>query len=165
MKHSKFGCSTQRVRPLADRSRKSGQILAVVIIFVAIILGGLWWLYSTKSTAEKEARAFGREMIRRLTVNHDLAFFAAYLSPQARLDIAPMQQQELIAQLQQLGQPAEPIPIDEQITWQSHFFEPRAFFTAHLNYPNGPATLQLAIDHPVSRWQVVSLSFSPPRMR
>src|SRR6266704_2738316 len=96
-----------------SKTRESGQIFGVLIVLVLIIGVGFWWLFSTKSTAEKEARAFGREMIRRLTVNHDLAFFTAYLSPQARLDIAPMQQQELIAQLQQLGQPAQPIQIDE----------------------------------------------------
>ena len=154
MKHPKLSC----------QSNRSGQGLVIVIIVLALIGGGFWWLSSNKRAADKDARAFGRQMIQRITVNHDLAFFSTYLSPQARLDIPPMQQQQLISQFQELGQPTQPIQIDENVTWQSNFFEPRAFFTAHLNYAMGPATLQLTIDHPVSRWQIVSMTFTPPKM-
>jgi hypothetical protein len=114
---------------------------------------------------DKECRAFGREMITRVTVNHDAAFLANHLSPQARLDYPPMQLQELTEQFRQLGVPAQPIQIDENITWESQFFEPRGFFTAHLNYPAGAATLQIAIDHPVSKWQLLNITFTPPRTR
>ena len=144
---------------LDRRSNTSGQGLVILIILLAIIAGGAWWLFNNKQTMDREARAFGREMIQRLTVNHDAAFFANHLSPQAKVDNPPSKQQYIISKLQELGVPAQPIQIDENITWESYFFEPRGYFTAHLNYPAQGATLQLATSHPVSRWQLDNITF------
>ena len=153
------------MKKLNYQSNTSGQVLVVVIILVILLGGGLWLLVTHKQSVDKEARAFGREMITRVTVNHDAAFLANHLSPQARLDNPPLQQQELMTKLQELGVPAQPIQIDERITWESQFFEPRGFFTAHLNYPAGPATLEIAFDRPVSKWQLLNITFTPPRAR
>jgi hypothetical protein len=153
------------MKKLNYRSNVSGEGLVVIIILLILIGGGLWWLVWHKQAVDKEARAFGREAVKRLTVDHDAAFFANHLSPQARLDHPPLQQQEEMSKLQQLGVPAQPIQIDENITWESQFFEPKGFFTAHLNYPAGPATLEIAIDHPVSKWQLINYTFAPPRVR
>src|SRR5205807_10467769 len=121
MKNSELDC----------RSNTSGQGLVVVIILLAIIAGGAWWLFNNKQTMDREARAFGREMIQRLTVNHDAAFFADHLGPQAKVDNPRSKQEYIMSKLQELGAPAQPNQIDESITWESHFFEPRAFLTAH----------------------------------
>jgi hypothetical protein len=153
------------MKKLHYRFNSSGEGLVVVIILVVLLGGGLWWLVTHKQAVDKEARAFGREVITRVTVNHDAAFLANHLSPQARLDNPPMQQQELMTQFQQLGVPAQPMQIDEKITWESQFFEPRGFFTAHLSYPAGPATLEIAFDHPASKWQLLNITFTPPRAR
>jgi hypothetical protein len=155
MKNSELDC----------RSDASGQGLVVVIILLAIIAGGAWWLFNNKQTMDREMRAFGREMIQRLTVNHDAAFFADHLSPQAKLDNPPSKQQYIISKMQELGAPAQPIQIDENITWESHFFEPKGFFTAHLIYPTQTATLQIAVSHPVSKWQLddITMTWSQPR--
>jgi len=160
------------MKKMNRRSNTSGEGLVIVIILLVLIGGGLWWLVSNKKAVDKEARAFGRDIITRMTVNHDGAFFATHLSPQAKLDLPLMQQNELMNQLQQLGTPAQPIQIDENITWESimgvkwlSFFEPRGFFTAHLNYPAGPATLEIAFDRPASKWQLLNITFNPPRGR
>jgi PIN domain nuclease of toxin-antitoxin system len=150
---------------LDRRSNTSGQGLVIVIILLAIIAGGAWWLFNNKQTMDREARAFGREMIQRLTVNHDAAFFANHLSPQAKLDNPRSKQEYIMSKLQELGAPAQPIQIDESITWESHFFEPRGFFTAHLIYPAQTATLQIAVSHPVSKWQLddITMTWNQPR--
>src|SRR6267378_6594383 len=150
---------------LDRRSNTSGQGLVVVIILLAIIAGGVWWLFNNKQTMDREMRTFGLEMIQRLTVNHDAAFFADHLSPQAKLDNPPSQQQYIISKLQELGVPAQPIKVDENITWESHFFEPKGFFTAHLIYPTQTATIQIAVSHPVSKWQLdnITMTWNQPR--
>jgi hypothetical protein len=147
------------------RSNVAGQGLVVVIIFLALIGGGAWWLYSHKQAMDQEGRGFGKEMIQRLTVNHDLSFFTSNLGPQARLDFPPSQQQYILQKFTELGVPVQPIKIDENMTWESHFFEPKGYFTAHLNYPGQAATLQIAISHPVSKWQLdnLTLNWEPPR--
>jgi hypothetical protein len=148
---------------LNNRCKTSGEGIVIVIILLALIGGGVWWLYAHKRAMDKEARAWGRQMIQRLVVNHDLAFFSNNLSPQAKLDYPPSDQELFINQLKQLGVPAQPIKIEEKVTWESHFFEPSAFFTAHLNYPAGPATLEMAINHPVGKWQLLNVTFTPPK--
>lgn len=147
------------------RSRRSGQGLVVVIIMLALIGGGMWWLFSTKKQRDREARVFGRTMIERLAINHDLAFFANNLGPQARLDYPPSNQQYIISKFQELGVPAQPIAIEENVMWESHFFEPKGYFTAKLNYPGRGATIQIAISHPVGKWQLdnLTMTYDAPR--
>lgn len=140
------------------RSNVAGQGLVVVIIFLALIGGGAWWLFSHKQAMDREGRAFGKTMIQQLAVNHDKSFFTNNLSPQARLDYPPSQQDYIVSKFTELGVPAQPIKIDETMTWESHFFEPKGYFTAHLNYPGQGATVQIAISHPVGKWQLDNLT-------
>jgi hypothetical protein len=142
-----------------------GEGLVVIIIVLAIIGGGVWWLYSHKQAMDREARAFGKEMIKRLVVDHDLEFFRNNLSPQAKLDYPPSQQGAIINQFMQLGVPTQPMNIEEQVTFESHFFEPKGYFVAHLFYPASAATMQIAISHPVSKWQLDNLTFTAERPR
>ena len=145
--------------------RSNGEGLVLVIIVLAIVGIGAWWLFNHKNTLEAEARAFGREAVQRLTVNHDAAFLAERLSPQARLEWPPSQQMSAIDQWTKLGVPNQPINIEESVTFESHFFEPKGYFTAHLFYPGQAATMQIAVSHPVSRWQLDNISFTAERPR
>jgi hypothetical protein len=145
---------------LSSRSELSGEGLIVVVIVLALIGAGLWYLYSNKATTDREAREFARDAIKRITVDHDLKYFSDHLGPQAKLDNPPSQQQFIIQRFTQMGVPTQPIQIEESITWESYFFEPKGYFTAHLNYPAQPVMLQMATSHPVSRWQIDNLSFA-----
>jgi hypothetical protein len=145
---------------LSSQRKLSGQGLVVVFILLAVIGGGLWYLYSNKTTTDREARVFAREAIKRLVVDHDLKYLSEHLGPQAKLDNPPSQQQYMIQRFTQFGVPAQPLQIDENVTWESYFFEPRGYFTAHLNYPGQGATLQIATSHPVSRWQIDNITFT-----
>ncbi len=146
--------------PNRSNWQRRGEGLVVVIILVAIVGGIAWWLFSTKKQSDREARAFGRDMIERLAVKHDVAFFASNLGPQAKLDYPPSTQQMVQQKLTGMGTPAQPIKIDENITFESQFFSPRGFFTAHLNYPGQPVMMELAISHPVGKWQVDNLTIT-----
>jgi hypothetical protein len=148
-----------------SRDPLRGDGLIVVIIFLGLIGVGAWWLYSHKAAMDKEGRAFGRQMIEALTVRHDKAFFVNNLGPQARLEYPPSAQDVLMQQFVQMGVPAQPIKIEENMTWQSQFFEPKGYFTAHLNYPARGAAMQIAISHPVSKWQLDNLTFVPEKER
>ena len=148
-----------------SRFAVAGDGLVVVIIFLALIGGGIWWLYAHKSAMDKEGRLFAKTAVEALTIRHDPAFFAANLGPQARLENPPSVQVEKISQFTQMGVPAQPINIDEKMVWESQFFEPRGYFTAHLNYPARSATLQIAISHPVGKWQLDNVSFEPQKER
>jgi hypothetical protein len=143
-----------------SRCKQGGEGLVIVVILVLILGGGAWWLFATKSQSEKGARAFGRDIIEHLTVQHDISFFANNLGPQAKLDYPPSKQQSIIQKLTEMGTPVQPIKIDENITFESQFFSPRGTFVAHLNYPSQPVTMELAISHPVRKWQVDDLTIT-----
>jgi len=146
-------------------SKASGEGLAIIIIVVALIGLGAWWLFSTKHTAEKEGREFANEAIQRIAVRHELAFLESRLGPNAKLELSPPLQRNLIETLTQLGIPAPPIQIDGNITFESHFFEPKGLFTAHLNYPARPGALEIEISHPVGRWQLDAVRLNLERAR
>jgi hypothetical protein len=137
-----------------------GEGLVVVIILVAIVGGGVWWLFSTKKQSDREARAFGREVVEKITVQRDKEFLANNLAPSARQLMTKSQQEYLITKFAEMGTPAQPIKIDENVTFESHFFSPHGFFTAHLNYPTQPVELQVAISHPVGKWQIDDLTIN-----
>jgi hypothetical protein len=144
---------------LSSQTKLSGQGLVILFILLAVIGAGLWYLYSNKATTDREARDFAREAVKKLTVDHDRQYIETDLGPQAKLDLPPSQRDYMIQRFAQFGVPAQPIQIDENVTWESYFFEPRGYFTAHLNYPAQGATLQLATSHPVSRWQLDNITF------
>ena len=147
-------------KPNESNWRRRGEGLVIVIILVAIIGGIAWWLFSTKAQSEKEARKFGRDVIESLAVKHDVSFFVQNLGPQGKLDYPPSTQQLVQQKLTEMGTPSQPIKIDENVTFESKFFSPRGFFTAHLNYPSQPVTMELAVSHPVGKWQVDNLTIT-----
>jgi len=147
------------------RSKSSGQVLVVLIIMVGLIGVGAWWLFSSKQTMAKEGREFGREAIQRIAVQHDLAFFSSRLSPAARLQFPPSAQQDFISRMQKLGTPAGPVDVQGDILFQSQFFEPSGNFHARINYPARGAEINIAISHPVGRWQIDDVAFTPDAER
>ena len=144
-----------------SRSKSSGQILAIVIILLALIGAGFWWLFSNKQEMAKEGREFGREAVQRIAVQHDLAFFSSRLSPQARLQFPPSAQQDFMSRMEKLGAPVGPVDVQGDILFQSQFFEPTGNFHARINYPARGAEINIAVSHPVGRWQIDDVSFAP----
>jgi hypothetical protein len=141
-------------------ARESGQVFGVLIIVIALIGIGFWLLFNYRNNTRNEGRAFGKEVIQRLAIQHDANFLASSLGPQAKLDLPPLAQQDLIAKLQQLGAPVGPPNVQGDITFQSQFFEPRGLFTAQLNYPAAAMRMDVAISHPVGRWQIDTIGLS-----
>lgn len=139
--------------------------MPILIIIVLLIGGAFWWLFSTKSEAAKEGREFANEAVQRLAVQHDITFLEAHLSPAAKMDMTPPLQKNLIETLTQLGVPAQPIPVDGQIVFESQFFEPHGSFTAQLNYPGRPGKLEFSISHPAGMWKLDNVRFGLSQAR
>jgi hypothetical protein len=142
------------------RSKSSGQILVIVIIVLVLVGIGFWWLSSNKQQMAKEGNEFGRKVIQELVMQYNLKFFAENLSPAMRLQYPPSAQQDLMTQLAKLGAPLSPPKVDGDIVFQSHFFEPNGNFHAHIDYPTRGAEINVAVSHPVGRWQIDEINFT-----
>jgi hypothetical protein len=147
------------------RLKSSGQLLVVLGIVVVLLFIGWWWLYSNKQTMAKEGRAFGKEAVQRIAVQHDLNFFASHLSPEARLQFPPSAQQDLMGRIEKLGTAVGPVDVQGDIVFQSQFFDPRGTFHARINYPAKGAEINVSISHPVGRWQIDDVAFAPEAER
>jgi hypothetical protein len=144
-------------------NHRRGEGLVIIIILLAIIGGGVWWLYNHKASLDRDARVFGREVIQKVAVDHDVQFFASNLSPQVRTNYPPSALNDMQARLNKMGVPQQPLNIKDQVTFESQFFEPKGFFEVQLLYPTGMATMQIAVSHPVSKWQIDDMTFTYPR--
>ncbi len=113
----------------------------------------------------KDGRDFGKEAIQRIVIQRDLAFFSSRLSPQARLQLPPSAQQDFISRMEKFGAPVGPLDVQGDIQFQSQFFEPTGNFHARINYPARGAEINVAISHPVGRWQIDDVSFAPDAER
>jgi len=148
-----------------SRSKSSGQIFVILIIVLVLIGIGFWWLFSNKQQMAKEGRAFGKQVIQELVMQRNLKFFADHLSPEMRLQYPPSAQQDLMTQLGKLGTPLSPPDVQGDIVFQSQFFEPNGNFHAHINYPTRGADINVAVSHPVGRWQIDEINFTAEAAR
>ena len=142
----------------------------VVFIILAICGGILWYLHSTNAAAEKDGIRYGHDVINRLAVNHDRSLLESDLGPQAKMEMPPSQRDYLIQRFAQFGTPQQPIQIEDNVSFDSSFFglikaNPHGIFTAHLNYPSQPVTLQLATSQGATKWLIenITMSMPPPR--
>jgi hypothetical protein len=90
-----------------------------------------------------------------------MKFFGDHLSPEARRQFPPAAQQEFISRIEKLGAAAGPVDVQGEVTFQSQFFDPRGNFHARINYPARGAEINIAISHPVGRWQIDDVTFLP----
>jgi hypothetical protein len=150
-----------RLQHSSNKGDASG--LIVLIILVCVVGAGLGYLYSHKKQAQNEGRAFARQVVERLALQHDVGFFAANLNGQARAEYPPSQQLLITTNLAQLGAPSQPIKIDGDIQFESGFFEPRGIFRATLNCPGRQGFIDLAISRTTGQWEIDNVTVSGGR--
>jgi hypothetical protein len=146
---------------LSSRTKLSGEGLFPILIVLALILVGVWWyLQSTKSATERDGIRYGHDVIDRLVVKHDRSLLDQDLDPQAKVEMPPSQRDYLIQRFAQLGAPAPPIKIDDNVSFDSGFFHAHGVFTATLNYPGQAATLQIATSQGDTKWLINNITLS-----
>ena len=148
-----------------SRSKSSGQVIVILIIVLGLVGVGFWWLFSNKQEMAREGKQFARDAIQRIVVHRDINFFNSRLGPQARMNFPASTQQDLMAEVARAGTPVGPIDVQGDIEFNSQFFEPHGNFHARINYPARYADINLAISHPVGRWQIDEVTFAAQRER
>jgi len=139
-------------------------MVALLVIVLAILAGIAWWLFSSRSDAEKNARAFAEVIVQRVAVNYDEKFLHVHLSPEGQVNYLQSWRERLMIQLRELGVPAQPIEIKGNLEFNSYFFDPHGIYRAKLNYPTTSASLEVNVSRGMTVWQVdsVNLTWTPP---
>ncbi|HST29788.1 MAG TPA: hypothetical protein VLK27_02990 [Chthoniobacterales bacterium] len=150
---------------LSSRSSVSGQGFVVLFILLAICGGIIWYLYSTKAATQRDGIRYGHDVIDRLVNKHDASMLDTDLASQAKMEMPPSQRAYLMQRFAQFGVPSQPIQIDDNVSFDTSFFglisaNPHGIFTAHLNYPAQPVTLQLAISQGATKWLIENITIS-----
>ena len=98
-----------------------------------------------------------------IVMQHDDRFLARAIAPEAQITYPPSWRWRLFTQLQGLGTPAPNIDLDGQVRLTSGFLEPRGDFHAKINFPDGPAVMDLRVSHPRALWEidVINLTWTP----
>lgn len=150
-----------RLTPTA-RIRGEGAV-ALLVIVLLLLSGIVWWLYSSRQDAEKNARIFATEVTNRVAINYDEKYLHVHLSPEAQIQYLKSWRDRLLERLRELGVPAQPIDVQGDVTFTTQFFDPRGTFRAQLKYPTTSAQLDLTVSRGMTVWQVdgINLTWNP----
>jgi hypothetical protein len=150
---------------LARTARIKGEGGIALLVIVLLLLGGIvWWLYSSRQDAEKNARIFATEVTKRVAISYDEKYLHVHLSPEAQITYLKSWRDRLLDRLRELGVPAQPIDVQGDVAFTSYFFDPKGMFRAQLIYPTTSAQLELGVSRGMTVWQVdmINLTWTPP---
>jgi hypothetical protein len=149
---------------LAQHSRLKAEGLAIWIILLAILGGAVWFVFSSRVDGQKNARAFADEVIQKVVINYDEKYLDLRLSQSARNMYSLMFRTRMMRYLRDFGPLSKPIETKGDVSFTSHFFDPRGTFQAHLTYPTMTATFDVTVSKGMTNWQIdeMNLVWNPP---
>ena len=139
---------------------RNGQALVLVLIVLAVLAGGYWFLLSSRDAREQDAHRFAREAAERLFLKQDARFLNQTLSPTVQTLYPPSWRERFFTFVRDLG-PAQPdFDVEGRVTFTSEFFTPAGMFRARFNVASGPALLDIHFVHTGVRWEIDSLTLT-----
>ena len=149
---------------LARHSTIRGEGLAIWIIVLAIVAGGIWFIYASRKESADKGRAFAMEVTRKLAIDYDESYLIAHLNPQNQTARHPAWRERLFKNLRSFGPLAKPPETTGDITFTSQFFDSRGTFRTELTYPTMTAHFDLSISTGATGWRIdeLNLVWNPP---
>ncbi len=145
------------------RSSQRGQALVFIIIVIAVIGGGLFFLYSMRNDAKAEGERFVRQLIERCAFQHDVKFLHGVVASDRRLALPPAMDDQFVYYLTQLGVPDRNYTLTGQLEFDHYFVSPHGSYQAILTYPNQHATVSVTIARPSGIWLVTDFGVTYER--
>lgn len=145
---------------IQHRHKRGGQAIVFLLIVVALIGAGAWWLVTAKAETEQEARAFAAEVGKRLAFDYDGKYLSLHLAPKAQVAYPPSFRDRLIENLRRQGKPTQPVAVTGKVEFTSYFFEAKGSFRVEIDYASAPAYLDLVVSHPKALWQIDGMNFT-----
>ena len=137
--------------------------LPIVIILLALVAGIVWFLYSSRRDADRDAHKFASELTNKVAVEFNDQYLHVHLSPEGQRTYLPSVRERMFARLREFGPLAKPPEVKGDVGFSSGFFDPHGQFKADLTYSNFTAHLEMDISRG-AMWQVeqITLTGGPP---
>jgi hypothetical protein len=145
------------------QSGQQGQALVFIIIVIAVIAGGLFFLISMRKDAKAEGERFVRQVIERCVFQHDVKFLHSNVASERRLAVPPAMDDQFIYFLTKLGVPDRNYTLTGQLEFNSYFVSPHGSYQAILTYPDQHATVSVTIARPSGIWLVTDFGVTYER--
>jgi hypothetical protein len=145
------------------RSAQGGQALVFVIVLIAVIGGGLFFLNSMRNDAKAEGERFIRQVIESCAFQHDVKFLHASVASDRRLAVPPAMDDQFIYFLTKLGVPDRNYNLTGQLDFDHYFGSPHGTYKAILTYPDQHATISVTIARPSGIWLVTDFGVTYER--
>jgi len=148
----------------ARHSHCKGEGLSIWIIVLAILAGGVWFLYSSRKDSVREAQAFSQEVSRKLTDEFDDHYLITHLNPENQAAHLPAWRERLFRSLRSFGPKTKPAEVTGDVRFTSYFFEPRATYKIDLTYATMPAHIDMEVSKAMVGWRIdeINLVWNPP---
>jgi hypothetical protein len=141
-----------------------GEGLGIWIIVLAIIAGGVWFMYASRKESDKSGHAFAAEVAQKLAVDYDERYLVTHLNPQNQAARLPAWRERLFKNLRSFGPLTKPIETSGTIVFTSQFFDPQGTFRSDLTYATMPAHFDLSTSKGPNGWRIdeLNLVWNPP---
>lgn len=149
----------------ARNSHRSGEGNIAIWVIVAALLGGaFWFLYSSRSDAERKMRQFADQIVETMAVKYDVRLLNAHMTLAAQANYIPSWRDRMVGFLKGFGPMSKPISTKGDVHFNSVFFDPVGTFQSTLTYPTMTATMNLTVVRGMNDWQVdqIELTWTPP---
>jgi hypothetical protein len=163
---TKYSLATKRSEDLPNRPRQAfegGSALVFIIIVIAVIAAGLFFLNSMRKDAKVEGERFAREMIEKCAFQHDVKWLHSNVASDRRITIPPAMDDQFIYYLTKLGVPDRNYILDGQLEFDGYFVSPHGSYKAILTYPSQHATVNFSIARPSGLWLVTDFGVTYER--
>lgn len=139
---------------MQKRKSERGSAILFLVIILAVIGGGFFYLNHLKQQSIVEGRDFARTFIERVVSNGDLAYLHSVIAGERRLAINPGKEAEFVETCKKLGKPSSNYDLTGDLAFSNYFFSPEGSYKAILTYPDRHATASVKISRPSGFWFV-----------
>ena len=147
----------------ACRATESGSVLVFIIIVIAVIAAGLFFLNSMRNNAKAEGESFAREIIEKCAFQHDVNWLHGKVASDRRVTVPPAMDDQFIGYLTKLGVPDRNYVLDGKLEFENYFISPHGSYKAILTYPAQHATVNFTISRPSVLWLITDFGVTYER--
>ena len=163
---TKYSLATKRSKELPNRPRQaseSGSVLVFIIIVIAVIAAGLFFLNSMRNDAKVEGERFAHEIIEKCAFQHDVRWLHGKVASDRRVAVPPAMDDQFIFYLTKLGVPDRNFNLTGQLQFDNYFVSPHGSYQAILTYPAQHATVNFTIARPSGIWLITDFGVTYER--